>query len=86
MTNGWVYFTDFEQFGIKDDGTDATSTTNGFVAAFKRAVELGHSAVYVPEGTYLIDAVGVGDYLPEYGGGLQFPSDIEVILHEKALF
>lgn len=86
MTNGWMYFIDFEQFGIKDDGTDATSTTNGFVAAFKRAVELGHSAVYVPEGTYLIDAVGVGDYLPEYGGGLQFPSNIEVILHEKALF
>ncbi|AXH71076.1 hypothetical protein BSP38_034 [Bacillus phage BSP38] len=82
----YVYFVDFEKFGIKSDGTDAAATTSGWIAALKEAVDLGYPKVYVPAGLYLIDAVGKTDSLPEYGGGLRFPSNIEVIFHEMALF
>ncbi|AUO79576.1 hypothetical protein BSP10_173 [Bacillus phage BSP10] len=87
MSNSnYMYFVDFEKFGIRSDGTEARATTDGWIAALKDAVELGYHTVYVPEGLYLIDAVSTVGSLPEYGGGLMFPSNIEVIFHERALF
>ncbi|AII28141.1 tail spike protein [Bacillus phage Bobb] len=80
-----VYFIDFEKHGIRSNGTAARETTDGFISALNDAVASGYKTVYVPKGNYLIDGVGE-DKMPEYGGGIQFPSNIEVIFHKEAVF
>ncbi|UJJ74831.1 hypothetical protein Goe27_00310 [Bacillus phage vB_BsuM-Goe27] len=82
----YVYDIDFGKFGIKADCTEAAATTEGFITALEDAVDQGYPKVYIPGGFYLIDAVGTSGKLPEFGGGLRFPSNIEVIFHEKAVF
>ncbi len=50
----------------------------------RRDESLSH--VYIPKGDYLIDAVSKFGRLPEFGGGIRVPSNIEIEMHPEARF
>ncbi|KXZ22395.1 right-handed parallel beta-helix repeat-containing protein [Bacillus nakamurai] len=86
MQQPLYYFVDALDWGIDDKGSNAIETTEGFNRALEYASSNSFFRVYVPKGKYLIDAVNTTKRLPEFGGGIYVPSNIELILHPEAVF
>ncbi|UOO16228.1 right-handed parallel beta-helix repeat-containing protein [Bacillus velezensis] len=80
------YFVDALDWGIDDKGSNAIETTEGLNRALEYASSKSFYKVYIPKGIYLIDAVNTTKRLPEFGGGINVPSNIELILHPEAIF
>ncbi|WP_437132726.1 right-handed parallel beta-helix repeat-containing protein [Bacillus atrophaeus] len=80
------FHVDFDQWGINPEGLNPIETTKGFNDALQSAASNLYSVVEVPKGNYLIDAVNTSKRLPEFGGGIKIPSNIELILHPEAVF
>lgn len=86
MQQPLYYFVDALDWGIDDKGSNAIETTEGINRALKYASSKSFYKVHIPKGTYLIDAVNTSRRLPEFGGGINIPSNIELILHPEAVF
>ncbi|WP_342497426.1 right-handed parallel beta-helix repeat-containing protein [Bacillus sp. FSL K6-2861] len=80
------YFVNALDWGIDDKGSNAIETTEGINRALEYASSKSFYKVHIPKGTYLIDAVNTSRRLPEFGGGINVPSNIELILHPEAIF
>ncbi|MEC2354049.1 right-handed parallel beta-helix repeat-containing protein [Bacillus velezensis] len=86
MQQPLYYSVDALDWGIDDKGSNAIETTEGINRALKYASSKSFYKVHIPKGTYLIDAVNTSRRLPEFGGGINIPSNIELILHPEAVF
>ncbi|WP_342490442.1 right-handed parallel beta-helix repeat-containing protein [Bacillus sp. FSL R5-0443] len=86
MEQPLYYFVDALDWGIDDKGSNAIETTEGINRALEYASSKSFYKVHIPKGTYLIDAVNMSRRLPEFGGGINVPSNIELILHPEAVF
>ncbi|MES9778962.1 right-handed parallel beta-helix repeat-containing protein [Bacillus velezensis] len=86
MKQPLYYFVDALDWGIDDKGSNAIETTEGLNRALEYASSKSFYKVHIPKGTYLIDAVNMSRRLPEFGGGINVPSNIELILHPEAVF
>ncbi|MGY8613918.1 right-handed parallel beta-helix repeat-containing protein [Bacillus velezensis] len=86
MQQPLYYFVDALDWGIDDKGSNAIETTEGINRALKYASSKSFYKVHIPKGTYLIDAVNTSRRLPEFGGGINVPSNIELVLHPEAIF
>lgn len=86
MEQPLYYFVDALDWGIDDKGSNAIETTEGLNRALEYASSKSFYKVHVPKGIYLIDAVNTSRRLPEFGGGINVPSNIELILHPEAVF
>ncbi|MEN4815388.1 right-handed parallel beta-helix repeat-containing protein [Bacillus velezensis] len=86
MQQPLYYFVDALDWGIDDKGSNAIETTEGLNRALEYASSKSFYEVHVPKGIYLIDAVNTSRRLPEFGGGINVPSNIELILHPEAIF
>ncbi|ODB64400.1 right-handed parallel beta-helix repeat-containing protein [Bacillus velezensis] len=86
MEQPLYYFIDALDWGIDDKGSNAIETTEGLNRALEYASSKSFYKVHIPKGTYLIDAVNTSKRLPEFGGGINVPSNIELILHPEAIF
>ena len=80
------YSVDTRVWGIDDKGSNAIETTEGLNRALEYASSKSFYKVHIPKGTYLIDSVNTTKRLPEFGGGINVPSNIELILHPEAIF
>ncbi|UWD95651.1 right-handed parallel beta-helix repeat-containing protein [Bacillus velezensis] len=86
MQQPLYYFVDALDWGIDDKGSNAIETTEGLNRALEYASSKSFYKVHIPKGIYLIDAVNTTKRLPEFGGGINVPSNIELILHPEAIF
>lgn len=86
MQQPLYYFVNAQVWGIDDKGSNAIETTEGLNRALKYASSKSFYRVHIPKGKYLIDAVNTTKRLPEFGGGINIPSNIELILHPEAVF
>ncbi|MCR9040933.1 MULTISPECIES: right-handed parallel beta-helix repeat-containing protein [Bacillus] len=77
---------DPEDWGINSNGENPAETTQGFNDAVQYAAQQSLSHVYIPKGDYLIDAVSKFGRLPEFGGGIRIPSNMEIEMHPEARF
>ncbi|RAP14848.1 right-handed parallel beta-helix repeat-containing protein [Bacillus velezensis] len=80
------YFVNALDWGIDDKGSNAIETTEGLNRALEYASSKSFYRVHIPKGKYLINAVNTTKRLPEFGGGINIPSNIELILHPEAVF
>lgn len=69
---------------IYTDGTNARKTTDGLNAAISEANSKGYSEVFIPKGTYLIDAISKTSSKPENGGGVRIPSNMKLSMDPEA--
>ncbi|MDK2600676.1 right-handed parallel beta-helix repeat-containing protein [Bacillus stercoris] len=70
-----TYIISTKRWGIYKDGTNAKETTDGINNAVQWAKENGYHHIVLPQGTYLINCIGLKDInKPDRWGGIYLPS------------